>query len=181
MVAINLMPWRGRRQRQKLRKWRLLGGLMLVLCLFGGLLGYWQQQINHQRANMLILWPGIQQDAVALHDRTLAAQKRLAQQREAQQQQLLLQQDLSRWLSFIQRLSAEIPQDIWLNGLKKNQQDVSIKGFSRSVAELHQLRDRLHQQRDIPSVRLGALRREPSADVSFSMQLSLGNKEPGND
>lgn len=181
MVCINLMPWRYRRQRQQWQKWRLLGALMLALIFLGMQKGYWQQRLNHQRAELLSLWPVVQQDVAALHNRTLAAQKRLEQLRESQRQQMLQRQDLSRWSAFIQRLSAEIPQNIWLSDLKKHQQSVSLKGFSRSIAELHHFRDRLHQQQEIPSVKLGVLRREPSADVSFSMQLTLGNKDWNNE
>lgn len=181
MVTINLMPWRHRRQRQQWQKLRLLGGLMLALIILGMQNGYWQQRLNHQRTELLSLWPAMQQDVAALHNRTLAAQKRLDQMRHAQRQQVLQQQDLSQWSEFIQRLIAEIPQDIWLSNLKKDQQSVSLKGFSRSIAELHHFRDRLRQQREIPSVKLGALRREPSTDVSFSMLLTLGNKDRNNE
>ncbi|ROR08614.1 PilN domain-containing protein [Erwinia sp. JUb26] len=181
MVCINLMPWRARRQRQQWQRWRRLCGLMLALTIFAMQGGYWQQRLNDRRAVLLSFWPGAQQDAAALHDRTLAAQQRLDQLRQAQQKQQLQQQDLSRWLGFIQRLSAEIPPDIWLNGLKKDRQGVSLKGFSRSVAELHHLRDRLRQLQEIPSIKLGALRSEPSVGVSFSLQLTLGNQEQSNE
>lgn len=181
MVSINLMPWRARRQRQQWQKWRLVGALMLVVLIMAIQSGYGQQRLNHQRVALLNFWPGAQKNAAALHERTLALQKQLAEQQQAQRLQVLQRQDLTRWRDFVARLSAEIPPNIWLSALVKNQHSVSLKGFSRSVAELHQLRDRLHQQRDIPSVKLGALRRDPSAGVTFSMQLSLANQEPNHE
>ena len=181
MVMINLMPWRDRRQRRQWQKWRLLGGLMPALILLVMQDGYWQQRLNHQHTELLRLWPVAQQAVAALHQRTLAAQKRLDQMKLAQQQQRLQQQDLIQWSEFIQRLIAEIPQDVWLSGLKKHQQSVSLRGFSRSIAGLHHFRDRLHQPQKIPSVKLGALRREPTDGVSFSMQIMLGSKHRNNE
>lgn len=181
MLTVNLMPWRARRKRQHWQQGGRLCGAVVLLIILALQSGYWQQQLNHQRASLLSSGADAQQHLALLHERTLAAQQRLSQLMQVEQRRRLQQQDLSRWMNFIQLLSAEIPQDIWLDGLKKRQQSITLSGFSRSVAALHQLRDRLHQQQEILSVKPGALRREPSADVSFSMQLSLGNGEPGHE
>ena len=173
------MPWRQQQLQQRWRRWSLLAASLLLLLVCGFQHGYWQYQLNQQRENGLTLWPAALRSVAALHVRTLATQKQVLQQQQRLQVRIQRQRDLARWLVFMQLLSTEIPANIWLSSLKKEQENIAMQGFSHSVAALHRLRERLYQYPEVRTANLGALRRESSGDVSFTMRISLKNGEQG--
>ena len=178
MTSINFMPWRRQRLQRQWRCWRYGGVFLLINLICGVQYGYWQDQLNRQRQQGLALWPAMFRDIAEYQQRT-----RTLQQQIQQQQQIVLlreqrQQALSRWQAFVHLLEDNIPENTWLQSLQKEQQHVELQGFSHSIVELHNLRDVLRQHGDIQSVKTGTLRREPSGNIRFSMQLTLKNGAP---
>jgi Tfp pilus assembly protein PilN len=177
MMKVNLMPWRQRRRRQHQRRGGILGGVILIAMVGEILTGYWQHVLNQQQEAMLPIGSAAQQDITALYRRTLSLKQQFDQQRHVWQQQQLQQRDLVQWLDFIHVLSTDMPSSIWLSRVQKSQQSVEMQGFSDSVSVLHQFCNHLRQQGRARKVALGALQREPSGTLRFSLQLQLGQPE----
>jgi len=174
MAFVNLMPWRQRRLRQRWRVWRLLGLALLMSLALGLLIGFWQHGLNQQQIKMREAWPVAQKEAAALYDRTLAAHQQLERQQQAQRRRLQQREALIRWADTVRLLETELPSDVWLRSLKKNQQGLVLQGLSRSISGIYQVQGRLRRSSGIEDATLGALRRDASGNISFNLHLRLG-------
>lgn len=173
MVMVNLMPWRQHRIARRWQAVQRLGVGMMITFMAGMVSVYWQHCLNQQQMKTLDAWSAAQKEAAALYARTLTAHQQLEQQQLEQRQRLLIRQQFTHWTDAVRSLETVLPQDIWLKGLKKNQQDLALQGVSRGVTALHQLQEALGLRPGIQQATLGALHRDSAGNVSFNLILRL--------
>lgn len=175
MVYINLMPWRQRRRQRQWRVWRLLAIGALALLMGRAVEGYWQQQLNRLQDGERQRWSEARDQAAEWQTRYQFARRQLNERQEARRRQDEQWQELTRWFSFLDVLSDGLPPDVWLQSLQKAQRHVVLEGFSHSIDGLEQLRGHLHRWPEASAVTQGALRRAPTGEIGFSLNLLLGS------
>lgn len=173
MAIVNLMPWRQQRLQRRWRIWRLLVLALLMSLILGLLTGFWQHGLNQQQTKMRNAWPEAQKKLAALYERTLAAHQQLERQQQAQRRRLQQREALIRWTDTVRLLETELPPEVRLRSLKKKQQGLILQGLSRSISGIYHVQDRLRLGPGVEHVTLGALRRDASGEISFSLHLRL--------
>lgn len=180
MVAINLLPWRQRRQQHQRRQ-----SLAVLLLVTGTLLLGIVQQVwrIHQARQHVAQAVKVQQQALdylakqIAQQKALLAQLRIAQEQQAKQRNRHAQR--IAWQQFWQALPALLPATAWLIRLEKRDQRMTLEGMAQDMAAVQAFRQQLSTVALFDQVRQGRVKRQ--RDGRYLFQLRLAVREVNNE
>ena len=173
MVWVNLLPWRAERFKSQWQRW-LLVLVVLMLTLLTASVPLWGQQAVNQQTVKLIEQVRQAQRNVEQRLKQLTL---LETEREALRQvaasQLRRKEALEGWALFVRDLSKAMPDTLWLTGLTKSQESLTVSGICQGVSELDVFRQRLQAMALIEQVKVGTLSRNKGGQMLFHLLASL--------
>lgn len=147
--AVNLLPWRARRQRRCLRLWlAIFSATLLLLVLLAIVLRTHALQESQRLGRVQQAGITLQAGLAQRQARLLARQA----ERQAEQQRQQRLQATREWRQTLTRLAKTLPEQAWLSELRFQQGTLSLAGYAVSFAALGQLEAALHA---LPGLRIG--------------------------
>ncbi|CAI0967936.1 MULTISPECIES: PilN domain-containing protein [Serratia] len=145
MYQVNLLPWRGQRQRRRGFFWLRMLALQLALVLLTVALVF--SLLHGRQAQRQTRLEARADRLAALTQRYQQGQRQLAQlerQSARAEQRARNRQHNRRYLQLLQQLSAAVPPPLWLISLDGNlQEGLQLRGLSRHHAAIAQFEQRL--------------------------------------
>lgn len=137
---INLLPWRARRRKARLRFWlSLLMAGSLGLCMLAGYTRHLTVQQNQHLTQQIRQQQSLNQ---TLSQRLSTAKAHYQQQQHLEQQlaqQQARQQQISAWHPLLWQLAQQLPADVWLSGIHYQHEQLRIEGYTLSIQALQSL------------------------------------------
>lgn len=176
MRLVNLLPWRPRLARQRLRFWAVMmsGMLMAMLAVHG-----YRMAMGYQDARRQSLLS--ESDSHRREWLTQALEQAGARQRQYEAQQLEDQRRRARrvqvlaWRDAVLALAALLPDGVWLTRLEGDEARWRITGMARSSSALIGLEQALSQDSDFRQPRAGSLVRQGPGEWRFGWQFGLSH------
>lgn len=175
MVAVNLLPWRQRRQLQQRRQ-----SLVVLSLMLGALLLVVLQQTRriHQARQQVAQSGRVQQQALETLGRQLVQQKqllaRLAVVQKYQAKQRLQAVQLAAWQQFWIDLPALLPDTAWLTRLEKRDNRLTLEGQAQDMASVRLFRQQLTTVALFGQVKQGGVKRQADGRYRFSLRAEIG-------
>ncbi|HCR58057.1 MAG TPA: pilus assembly protein PilN [Raoultella sp.] len=167
--AINLLPWRAARRRQRLRLWLLsAGGLLLGLLLALSVSRASREADDRLKA---VRAAAENQLYAALQQRQRLMQEQLQQH---EKQRLRHQQrELTRaWQPRLRRIASLMPEQAWLTRLEYQQNTLTLSGLTLRLNALSALETALKTVDGFRPAKTGETRRDTGGRWLFSFSLA---------
>lgn len=173
MVWVNFLPWRAERLKRRWQRWLLVLVAMVLMLLIANVPIWGQQRVNLQTVKLIEQIKQAQQH-VTQRLKQLAL---LETEREALRQlaasQLRQREALERWSLFVRELTKAMPDALWLTGLTKNLESLTVAGVCQDVSDLDAFRRRLQAMAMIDQVKMGTVSRSKEGQLLFHLLASL--------
>lgn len=176
MVWVNLLPWRAERLKSQWQRWLLVMGVLMLMLLTASVPLWGQQAVNQQNIKLIEQVHQAQQNVrQQLKQLTLLEAEREAL-RHSTANQLRRREALKQWALFIRNLTTAMPDTLWLTGLTKSQQSLTVSGVCQGVSDLAAFRQRLQEMALIAQVKMGTLSRSKEGQMLFHLLASLSRE-----
>ncbi|MEM6051844.1 PilN domain-containing protein [Erwinia sp. P7711] len=173
MVWVNLLPWRAERLKSQGQRWLLaIVGLMLML-LTASVPLRGQQMVNQQSVKLIEQLKQAQQSAKQRLKQLTSLETEREALRHSAANQLRRRETLKRWSLFLHNLTEAMPDTLWLTGLTKSQQSLTVSGICQCISDLDAFRQRLQEMALIGQVKIGPLSRSKEGQMLFHLLASL--------
>jgi Tfp pilus assembly protein PilN len=144
MLNVNLLPWRDRQRRRKMKHLMLLSFLhcTFVIAVYSTI----SHIINENSRKFTETGRIWQQHNVLLSQniaRLASYQKKLTDQRDAQRERRLRKLQAENRLNLLTMIAAVLPETLWLSKVSARQHKITIEGFSFDYSSVVSLNERL--------------------------------------
>lgn len=175
-MLANLLAWRQRRLKARLRFWTLIAGGIIAIMLMVFLA---RESVNRVEAGrqkaLLNYWQGIVRSAEELSERAKKLNEVLLQ-RQAHDARQQRHRDVIRHIGKTLRvLALALPQQVWLTAITQQKGEMIVEGVSQSVIALYALekRDALPE---LTLIRQGTMQRQDNGEWRFSLVFAVGDQ-----
>lgn len=176
ITLVNLLAWRERRLRVRLRFWLIVMGGTVSIALFmttSRSVGVWQEGqrqrllLNNERNTL----HNAQRLAVSVNQQKLQLTR---QQDAARQAQRRLAQS-QRWSRALSTLAQVLPAQTWLSAVEMRENAMQVDGLSRDEAGILALKTRASTA-ELRLIGHGALQRQNNGEWRFSLTFDTGGE-----
>jgi pilus assembly protein HofN len=176
MVWVNLLPWRAERLKSQWQRWLLVIAVLMLMLLTASVPLWGQQAVNQQSVKLIEQINQAQQDAKQQLKRLTLLETEREALRQSAASQLRRREALKQWALFIRDLTKAMPDTLWLTGLTKSQQSLTVSGICQGVSDLDAFRQRLQEMALIAQVKMGTLSRSKEGQMLFHLLASLSRE-----
>lgn len=173
MVWVNLLPWRAERLKSQWQRWLLVIVALMLMLLTASVPLRGQQAVNQQTLKLIEQVKQAQQIAKQRLKQLTSLETEREALRHSAASQLRRREALKRWSLFVRDLSKAMPDTLWLTGLTKSQQSLTVSGICQGVSDLDAFRQRLQEMALIRQVKIGPLSRSKEGQMLFHLLASL--------
>lgn len=174
MVAVNLLPWRQRRDARQQRQSLAVLLLVAVSLMLVVILQLWRIKALQQRAAVETATVQLAlDDLLARLARQKALMEQLAVQQALHHQQQQQAMQRAAWQQFWLDLPVLLPGTAWLKRLEKRDNQFTLEGQAQDMQAIRQFRQRLAALPLFSRIAQGRVQRQPGGGYHFTLRAQL--------
>jgi Tfp pilus assembly protein PilN len=164
----NLLAWRERRLKSRLRFWQLImGGTLCAGLMWAGVGTLCGRQETLRHRLLADRDRAFVSHIVSLSAQTRASQQTLAERQDRARRYRLRQEKTRRWSDALNALAQAMPDRAWLTVVDVQAEKMRVEGVARDIACIDAL-----EKAGLKLISQGALQRQNSGEWRFTMIFS---------
>lgn len=180
MVWVNFLPWRAERLKNQCQRWLLVLMVLILMLLTAGVPFWGQQAVSEQTVKLIEQVKQAQQSAKQRLRQLTSLETERDALRQLAENQLRRREAVERESLFVRDLTKAMPETLWLTGLTKNLEHLTVSGTCQEVSDLAAFRQRLQAMPVIEQVKMGTLSRK-EGQLLFHLLVSLNMESSANE
>ncbi|MDQ3026563.1 MAG: PilN domain-containing protein [Pseudomonadota bacterium] len=180
MIRVNLLPHREEARKRRQQQFGVLGGISLVLALLaaGAVWLFLDQQVTQQQANVAYM-----KGEIAKLDKQIEEIRKIREETASllakKQVVEALQSNRSEPVQLLDQLLRQLPEGVYLKGIKQVGPKVNVSGYAQSNARVSTLMRNLGASPYLENPELVEIKAVPAPDKSgnrvneFNMNISI--------